>query len=154
MSLLRTRAIRVGSMIAFTADPTAMNGVSLMWGNPAHMNLTRGDVVQVLSIEVGDGTPWAKVQVIVVRGKAAGRTGHVCIDMGERLQRCWQALTVTGSMAPVRAKSDPGTGNSQKILPDVHVPQPPASRVRNTTVDETCSWSFDLMGDVSVKVTG
>lgn len=133
MSLLRTRAIRVGSMIAFTADPTAMTGVSTMWGNPAHMNLTRGDVVQVLSIEVGDGTTWAKVQVLVLRGKAAGRTGHVSIDMGERLQRCWQALTPTGSMAPVRA---PRTSAA---------PPPPVSGVRSTQQEEDCSYSFEVI---------
>jgi len=116
VSLLRTRAIRVGSLIAFTADPNAMNGVSLMWGNPAHMNLTRGDVVQVLGIEIGDGTTWAKVQVLVVRGKTAGRTGHVSIDMGERLQRCWQALTSTGSMAPVRAAQKSGAPPMMTLL--------------------------------------
>jgi hypothetical protein len=104
MSLMRTRAIRLGSLIAFTADATASSGVSIMWGNPTQMGLTRGDVVQVLGIEVGDGTTWAKVHVLVVRGKRAGCTGFVSIDMGERLQRCWQTLTVSGSMAPVRAK--------------------------------------------------
>ena len=104
MSLLRTRAIKLGSLIAFTADATASNGVSLMWGNPTQMGLTRGDVVQVLGIEVGDGTTWAKVHVLVVRGKRAGCTGFVSIDMGERLQKCWQTLTVSGSMAPVRSK--------------------------------------------------
>lgn len=115
MSLLRTKAIRVGSLLAFTADPTAMNGVSLMWGNPAHLGLSRGDVVQVLSIEVGDGTSWAKVQVLVLRGKRAGCTGHVSVDLGERVQRCWQSLTLSGSMEPVRQPrrpSQPDVGES------------------------------------------
>ncbi len=102
MSLLRTRAIKVGSLLAFTADPTAMAGVSLMWGNPAHLSLTRGDVVQVLSIALGDGTTWAKVQVLILRGKRAGCTGFVSVDLGPRLQRCWQSLTATGSMAAAR----------------------------------------------------
>lgn len=133
MSLLRTRAIRVGTMIAFTADPTAMNGVSLMMAN---MTLSRGDVVQVLSIEIGDGTTWAKVQVLVVRGKTAGRTGYVCIDMGERLQRCWQALTATGSMAPVRVKAR--TSSPPKMA------APPESGVRDSWMDEG-SFSFDVL---------
>lgn len=136
MSLLRTKAIRVGSLLAFTADPTAMTGVSLMWGNPAHLSLSRGDVVQVLSIALGDGTTWAKVQVLILRGKRAGCTGFVSVDLGPRLQRCWQGLTTTGSMEPIRQSRKPAQ-------PDVQ-----ESGIRETAPEEATSWSFDLAKDL------
>ncbi len=140
MSLLRTKAIRVGSLLAFTDDPAAANGVSLLWGNPAHMSLSRGDVVQVLSIEVGDGTTWAKVQVVVIRGKAAARVGHVSIDMGERRQRCWQALTATGSMAPIRCPKGTATPQAFAPLRPSSQPSPPTSETRVVNIEDVEGW--------------
>jgi len=105
MSLLRTHNVRVGAVLAFTADATEINGVAIMWGNPDRMGLSRGDMIQVLEFETRPGTMWAKVLILILRGKHAGRTGHVSVDMGRRSQRCWRAITASGSMAAVREPS-------------------------------------------------
>ncbi len=102
MSLLRTRDVKVGAVLAFTGvDPTD-GQASFLWGDPNTFSLSRGDMVQVLDIETRASTTWAKVLVAVVKGKCSGRTGHVSIDLGTRIQRSWQALTATGSMAAAR----------------------------------------------------
>ncbi len=107
MSLLRTRDVKVGSVLAFTGvDPTD-GQASFLWGHPDVFSLAKGDVVQVLDIETRTTTTWAKVLIAVVKGKCSGRTGYVSIDLGTRLQRSWQALTVTGSMASVRLPRRP-----------------------------------------------
>lgn len=103
MSLLRTRSIAVNSLLAFTGvDPD--DGQTFLWGNPKDFELNRGDVVKVLEIHRRDGTPWARVIVAVIKGKSAGRVGQVSIDLTARVQRAWQTLTQTGSMAPVRVQ--------------------------------------------------
>lgn len=103
MSLLRTKNINVGTVLAFTGVHPE-EGMTFIYG-PAEFSLERGDVVKVIDINrdrEGD-TPWAKVTVAVLKGKFCGRIGTVGIDFSSRLQRSWQALTQTGSMAPVRA---------------------------------------------------
>lgn len=101
MTLLRTKAIAVGSILAFTGvDPT--EGQTFMWGNPKDFSLNKGDVVQVLEIHRREGTPWARVVIAVIKGSCVARVGQVSMDMESRLQRSWQVLTQTGSMAPVR----------------------------------------------------
>lgn len=130
MSLLRTRAIAEGSILAYTGvEPE--DGQTFIWGNSQGFDLQRGDVVQVLEIHRRDGSPWARVLVAVLKGKCAMRVGQVMINMEARLQRAWQTLTTTGSMAPVRA-----TGQHRK-LPEVGLPAPAESGVRGGELART-----------------
>jgi hypothetical protein len=124
VSLLRTRAIAEGSILAYTGvDPE--DGQTFLWGNAKDFDLAKGDVVQVLEINRRDGTPWARVLVAVLKGKCCGRVGQVSINLEARLQRAWQTLTTTGSMAPVRA-----TGKHRK-LPENGIPLPAESGIRH-----------------------
>lgn len=104
MSLLRTKSIQVGSVIAFTgASPE--EGSTFFYGTIAEFNLLPGDVVKVIDIDRSrdSSTPFARVTVAVLKGKFVGRLGTVSIDLSARVTRAWQALTMTGSMAPLRA---------------------------------------------------
>ena len=103
MSLLRTKSIQVNAILAFTGV-SAEEGLSFFYGPPSEFALECGDVVKVVDIDRSRQaeTPWAKVTVAVLKGKFVGRMGVVGIDLSSRLQRSWQALTETGSMAPVR----------------------------------------------------
>jgi len=109
MSLLQTKSVRVGNLLAFTGvDPA--DGQTFLWGNAKDFDLTKGDVVQVLEIHRREGTPWARVVVAVIKGRCVARVGQVSINLEARLQRSWQVLTQTGSMAPVRrtaSQADP-----------------------------------------------
>ncbi len=101
MSLLRTKFVQVGSLLAFTGvDPS--DGQTFLWGNAKDFDLKKGDVIQVLEIHRREGTPWARVVVAVIKGKCVARVGQVSINLESRLQRSWQVLTQTGSMAAAR----------------------------------------------------
>jgi hypothetical protein len=128
VSLLRTRSITEGSILAYTGvEPE--EGQTFIWGNAKDFDLSKGDVVQVLEINRRDGSPWARVLVAVLKGKCCGRVGQVCINLEARLQRAWQTLTTTGSMAPVRA-----TGKHPK-MPEAGLPAPAESGVRQATAE-------------------
>lgn len=101
MSLLRTRDIGPNTLIALAEDPSTTGG-AFVWGDPNHLLLKKGDVVQALELHETRDSDWAKLLVLVVKGRRAGRVGYVSVDMGRRTQRCWQSLTATGSMSPVR----------------------------------------------------
>lgn len=101
VSLMRTKGIAVGSILAFTGvDPA--EGQTFLWGNPKDFSLRKGDVVQVLEIHRREGTSWARVIIAVIKGSCVARVGQVSVDLGTKVQRSWQVLTQTGSMAPVR----------------------------------------------------
>ncbi len=102
MTLLRTKSISVGSVLAFTGI-TSEEGQTFLWGNPSEFTLNAGDTVLIIDIERKETTPWARVTVAVLKGKCCGRTGVVSIDLSSRSQRSWQTLTQTGSMEQVRA---------------------------------------------------
>jgi hypothetical protein len=102
MTLLRTKSITVGKVLAYTGAPPE-EGQTFLWGNPKEFTLGIGDTVLVIDIERKDGTPWARMTVAVLKGVCCGRTGVVSIDMSARSQRSWQSLTQTGSMEKVRA---------------------------------------------------
>ncbi len=103
MSLLRTKTIQVGTVLAFTGVSPA-EGLTFFYGSAAEFALEAGDVVKVIDIDRSreKETPFARVTVAVLKGKFVGRVGQVSIDLSARLQRSWQTLTETGSMAPVR----------------------------------------------------
>lgn len=123
MSLLKTRSIREGSILAYTGV-CPEDGQTFIWGNSQGFDLAKGDVVQVLEIHRREGSPWARVLVAVLKGKSAMRVGQVMINMEARLQRSWQCLTPTGSMAAVRE-----TGKHKKV-PEVGMPAPAESGMR------------------------
>lgn len=104
MSLLRTKSIQVGSVLAFTGAAPE-EGSTFFYGTIAEFNLLPGDVVKVIDIDRSraTATPFARVTVAVLKGKFVGRLGTVSIDLSTRVTRAWQVLTVTGSMAPLRA---------------------------------------------------
>ncbi len=103
MTLLRTKSVQVGTVLAFTGV-SAEDGQTFIIG-PPEFTLDRGDVVKVIDIDAGRSveTPWAKVTVACLKGKFVGRIGTVSIDLSTRYQRSWQHLTPTGSMVAVRA---------------------------------------------------
>jgi len=109
MSLLRTKQIVVGTVLAYTGAPTGAEGQTFIHG-PAEFTLSRGDMVKVIDIDRARApdTPWAKVTVACLKGESAGRVGVVAIDFSAPLQRSWQSLTESGSMAPVRAPRSSG----------------------------------------------
>ncbi len=102
MTLLRTKSVQVGTVLAFTGVSTE-DGQTFIIG-PPEFTLDRGDVVKVIDIDMGRSvdTPWAKVTVACLKGKFVGRIGTVSIDLSTRYQRSWQHLTPTGSMPAVR----------------------------------------------------
>lgn len=102
MTLLRTKFIAVGTVLAYTGI-TSEEGQTFLWGNPSEFTLNAGDSVLVIEIEKKESTPWARMTVAVLKGKCCGRTGVVSIDLSARSQRSWQWLTQTGSMERVRA---------------------------------------------------
>lgn len=106
MTLLRTKSIAVGTVLAFTGI-TSEEGQTFLWGNPSEFTLNAGDSVLVIEIERKESTPWARMTVAVLKGKCCGRTGVVSIDLSARSQRSWQRLTHTGSMEQVRAPAGP-----------------------------------------------
>lgn len=101
MTLLRTKSITVGTVLAFTGI-TSEEGKTFLWGNPSEFTLNAGDTVLIIDIERKETTPWARVTVAVLKGKCCGRTGVVSIDLSARSQRSWQRLTQTGSMEQIR----------------------------------------------------
>lgn len=105
MTLLRSKSVTVGTVLAFTGVKAEEDGQTFLHGTAAEFNLDRGDVVKIIDIDKerqGD-TPWAKVTVACLKGKFVGRVGVVSIDLSTRYQRSWQSLTHTGSMVAVRA---------------------------------------------------
>lgn len=122
MSLLRTKNITVGSVIAY-AGGSPEDTQTFVYG-PAEFTLDKNDVVQVVDIDRSreSDTPFARVTVAVLKGRCCGRVGMVAIDMSLRSQRGWRGLTVSGSMQPVRAPSltsarrvvDPANETSEK----------------------------------------
>lgn len=116
MSLLRTKAVRVGNLLAFTGVHPEQGQTFII--GPAEFSLARGDVVQVIDIDRSReaDTPWAKVTVACIKGKCVGRMGIVGIDLSARLQRSWQALTVTGSMERTRAPAKPSKSMKYSVV--------------------------------------
>lgn len=102
MTLLRTKSIVVGSVIAYTGG-VPEETQTFVYG-PAEFELAKNDVVQVVDIDRSREaeTPFARVTVAVLKGKCCGRVGMVAIDMSLRSQRGWRPLTHTGSIEAVR----------------------------------------------------
>lgn len=100
MSLLRTKSIVVGSVIAYAGgEPEETQ--TFVFG-PAEFSLHEGDVVKVVDLARMGETPFARVTVAVLKGRCCGRVGVIALDMSLRSQRGWRALTQTGSMESVR----------------------------------------------------
>lgn len=104
MSLLRTKTVTVGSVLAFTGVD-AETGQTFIHGLPSEFNLDKGDVIKVIDIDRAReaDTPWAKVTVACLKGRFVGRVGVVSMDLSTRYQRSWQTLTHSGSLPAVRA---------------------------------------------------
>lgn len=107
MPLLKTKDIQEGALLALTADPSDGPGSLMTVADPERLCLRAGDIVQVVQVDRSPLTSWARVTVAVVRGAKAGRVGHVTVDLSPRVQRCWQSLTLTGSVEAARLPPGP-----------------------------------------------